>query len=291
MSRGCFNNCKSLTSNVMTGSFGISGFCINCIANYDSARIDFYMGKSDAAKNKAAFDLLYSHKAEIEEELQVPLIWERADKYKASWLSYQLNDVSITNEADWGRMAKFHAEWSDKICNVVLSYLQDEDSDSVRLIEIAGILREWTVECKHVHENLAKCNRTLTRFTTDGMSAILPDLSGAPSGWNTDNHYFYEIVNRTGKNVYIQFCISSHNASENFLAICNRINEYYPSKFDKEAWLWRTPFKTSSVEIGDSFSKEEIFAKLDACLREIQVFEADLKQKLQAEASQEIKLN
>ena len=64
------------------------------------------------------------------------------------------------------------------------------------------------------------------------------------------------------------------------MAMCDRINEYYPSKVQKDEWLWRTPFKTSTVEIGDDLSKEAIFAGLDACLKEIQKFEADLKQKL-----------
>jgi uncharacterized protein with ParB-like and HNH nuclease domain len=122
--RGSFNNCKFLTSNEVKGSFGISGFNVTCVANYDSARIYFYLGKSDASQNKAAFDLLYSHKEEIESELGVSLTWNRADNYKGSWLDYTLNNVSITNEADWPRMAEFHAVWSDKICNVILPYLQ-----------------------------------------------------------------------------------------------------------------------------------------------------------------------
>jgi uncharacterized protein with ParB-like and HNH nuclease domain len=122
--RGTFNNCMPSTSNTESGFFGIGGFCICCIANYDSARVEFYLGKGDAAQNKAAFDLLFSHKEEIEAELDVALTWNRADEYKASWLGCNLNNVSITNEADWPRMARFHAEWSDKICNVVLPYLQ-----------------------------------------------------------------------------------------------------------------------------------------------------------------------
>lgn len=278
--RGTFSNCNPVTSNTESGFFGISGFSISCIANYDAARIDFYMGKSDAAQNKAAFDLLRSHKDEIEEELGISLVWERADEYKASWLCYHLRDVSITNEADWPRMAKFHAEWSDKICNAVLPYLQNEDDATVRLTDIAGILREWTVEQGAVNENLAKCNRTYTRFTTNGMTAILPDIPDAPSGWHTDNHYFYEIVNRSGKGIYIQFSISSRNITEDFRAICDRINEFYPAKFGKEDWQWRTPFKTQTVAIDEELSKDEIFAGLNGCLEEIQAFEADLKQKL-----------
>lgn len=34
-----------------------------------------------------------------------------------------------------------------------------------------------------------------TRFTTSDMTKILPDLKDAPSAWNTESHYFYEINN------------------------------------------------------------------------------------------------
>lgn len=123
--RGTFSNASPSTSNTISGFFGIGGFCISCIANYDQARIDFYLGKSDAAQNKAAYDALYKHKAEIEAKLGVSLTWERADQYKASSISYYLYDVSVTNESDWPRMAKFHAEWSDKLCNAILPYFKD----------------------------------------------------------------------------------------------------------------------------------------------------------------------
>ena len=278
--RGTFNNVNPSISNAISGSIGISGFCISCIANYDLARIDFYMGKSDAAKNKAAFDVLFAHKEEIEQELGIFLTWERANECKASWLSYSLKNVSVVNEADWFRMAKFHAEWSDRICNVVLPYLQDDEDINIRLMDISGILREWAIGRKDVCVDLTKCNRTYTRFTTEGMTEILPDIPNAPSGWNTDNHYFYEIVNRTGDSVYIKLAISSKNITDEYRGICNRINEFYPTKMEKEHWLWRTPFKTKTRCFSNELSKEEIFRDLDECFAEIQQFESELRQKL-----------
>ena len=91
---------------------------------------------------------------------------------------------------------------------------------------------------------------------------------------------FYEIVNRSGKSAFIQLAISSRNATEDFMEMCDRINEHYPSKVQKADWQWRTPFKTSTIEIAEELSKETIFAGLDECLKEKQAFEADLKQKL-----------
>jgi hypothetical protein len=79
-----------------------------------------------------------------------------------------------------------------------------------------------------------------------------------------------------------QLAFSSRNATEDFMAMCDRINEHYPSKIQKEDWQWRSPFKTSTIGISEEFSKADIFAGLDDCLKEIQAFEADLKQKLEA---------
>ena len=112
------------------------------------------------------------------------------------------------------------------------------------------------------------------------MSELIPDIHNAPSGWNTANHYFYEIVNRTGRTVYIQLSLSSRNATKEFLELCGRINEYYPAKFPKEHWQWRSPFKTATIAVNKESSKEEIFARLDTCLEEVKAFEKDLKEKL-----------
>ena len=276
--RGTFSGCNPTTSNTVSGFFGISGFCISCIANYDNARIDFYLGNGDTQKNKETFDLLYKHKAEIESKLGITLSWDRADAYKASWMCYHLDNVSITNEADWPRMAKFHAEWSDKICGVMLEYLLSNEDK--RYNAIVAIFREWVQSKEGAHLDMIRCNRTYTRFTTDGMTAIFPDIPDAPSGWNTDNHYFYEIINRNGKTTYIQLTISSKNITDEFRSICDNVNKYYPAKTDKDDWQWRTPFKTTTIELGDELDKDLIIAKLDSCMQEILAFESDLVNKL-----------
>ena len=122
---GSFSNVHPSKDNWVSGWFGISGFNVSCIANYNLARIDFYMGKSNRDLNKQAYDLLVQHKSEIERKLGVELYWDRGENIKASFISYTLNGVSITNETDWTRMAKFHAEWSKKICDALLPYLKE----------------------------------------------------------------------------------------------------------------------------------------------------------------------
>ncbi|MCM1136047.1 MAG: DUF4268 domain-containing protein [Clostridium sp.] len=121
---GPFCNVNPSKGNWVSGFLGISGFSINCVANYDSARVELYLGKSEKEENKKAYDVLIRHKGTIEESLGVSLNWNRADDGKSSKISYQLNGVSIENETDWLQMAKFHAKWSRKFCDVIVPYLR-----------------------------------------------------------------------------------------------------------------------------------------------------------------------
>lgn len=42
---GLFSNTNSFLENGMSSYFGISGVSINCIANYDSSRVELYIAK------------------------------------------------------------------------------------------------------------------------------------------------------------------------------------------------------------------------------------------------------
>lgn len=285
-----FTNVNPSTSNTVSGYFGIGGFHISCTANYDKARVEFILDKSETVQNKKAFDILYSNKQAIEDALGVKLFWDRLDEYKMSWLYYSLDNVSITNKEDWDKMATFLGEWSDKFREVIIPYLVDEFSQDsseaksseeiARLKKIAEILRSWTVKTEDVIDNVDKCNRTCTRFTTKTMSEILPDIPDAPSGWNTDNHYFYEIVNRNGKDVTIQLSLSSRNASKEFLSVADKINEYVSMKQAKKDWQWWKIFKTTKVQIPEDLDREIIYLRLDEALKQVFEFENELISKL-----------
>lgn len=122
--KGSFSNVSPSKENWINGFFGIGGFSICCVANYDSARIELCLGKSQKEENKATFDKLITKKTSIETALGVTLIWNRGDDIKSSKIYYQLDNVSIENETDWLQMAKFHAEWSKKFYDVLVPYLE-----------------------------------------------------------------------------------------------------------------------------------------------------------------------
>lgn len=120
---GSFSNVSTSKENWINGFFGVSGFSLCCVANYDSARVELYLGKPNKEANKKAFDKVIFHKNEIENLLGDKLNWNRGDDIKSSKIYYQINDVSIENEMDWPQMAKFHADWSKKFYDVIVPYL------------------------------------------------------------------------------------------------------------------------------------------------------------------------
>jgi hypothetical protein len=120
---GAFTNVNASKENWISGTFGIRGFSLCCVATSDGARVELYLGKSETAANKAAFRLLLQHKNEIEAALGVSLQWSLGKEIKSSKVSYSLDGVSIENEVDWLQMARFQADWSKKFYDVIVPYL------------------------------------------------------------------------------------------------------------------------------------------------------------------------
>ena len=120
---GPFSNANPTTGNWINGYFGVNNFALSLTANFDCARVRLYFGSVKEA-NKEAFDFIFTHKSDIEDALGVSLVWNRADDNIASYVAYEIHGISIGNEADWIRMAKFHAEWSRKFADVMLPVLQ-----------------------------------------------------------------------------------------------------------------------------------------------------------------------
>lgn len=285
----CFSNVTPTTSNAIYGAFGMGGFSIVCAANYDKARVDFYLGSSKADKNREAYQLLFEHKKEIEEKLGVELNWDPAEAYKASWVSITLNDVSVSKKDDWKVMADFLGTWSNKFREVFIPYLAEKYTSDAsaskspqeieRLIKISSILKKWMKQNPDIQGYPEKSNRTYTRFMTSVMSQILPDIPNAPSGWNTDNHYFYEIVNRTGSDVAIQLSFSSRNITDEQRERLNRINEL-TSRHQGKNWQWWIAYKTEKISLPEDLSENQIFHSLDEAMEKVFKFETEVKQRL-----------
>lgn len=162
------------------------------------------------------------------------------------------------------------------------------DADEKRTHDIALFILKWARDKEsngEIHVNLEKCTNTYCRFTTDAMSALLPDALEPRSGWKTKNHYFYEVVNnkRThvkagnkGNIVGMQLALSGKNIPKSLKTICEKINKHYPSKRQYENWYWRIPFNVKRVVIPYEMGEENIIKLLDAQFAELMNYEKEL---------------
>ena len=100
------------------------------------------------------------------------------------------------------------------------------------------------------------------------MSAVLPDIE-ALSDWGTHNHYFFEIQNKTGHSAYIQMCLNSKDLTEEQKALCDRMIELSHSRTSLNGWTWRTIFRSETVDFDEELTEEDVFAKLDAALKDV----------------------
>ena len=99
-----------------------------------------------------------------------------------------------------------------------------------RALEVSNILKSWAIEKTkngEIEVVLDKCSKSFIRFKTKIMSEILPDSKEENSGWNTKNHYFYEIRNFDGGAFLLSLALSSKNLSDEEMNICNKINEHF----------------------------------------------------------------
>lgn len=138
-----------------------------------------------------------------------------------------------------------------------------------RLQNVSEIFKLWCEQKQKdgkIHFDSEKSSKSYTHFRTDKMDTLFPKLADeGKSGWNTDNHYFYEIsatCDKDDKVTYaMQLSFSAANLNqasktkiENVVeAITNKkfsSNKAKPQK--KSDWQWKTAFKTESKSISST---------------------------------------
>lgn len=91
-----------------TGS-GLSGVHYVMIFNKDEARIQFELNRASSEQNKAMFDLLTAHKAELEKVFGEALNWRRMDDKKVSVIGCS-KSFDGHNRANWPAMISWLVE-------------------------------------------------------------------------------------------------------------------------------------------------------------------------------------
>ena len=107
-----------------------------------------------------------------------------------------------------------------------------------------------------------KCSKSYMRFRTPFMDQYVLKSNGI-SGWNTNNHYYYEISSYCDKNDNVKFAIqlsfnSANLEAENLAQFEKIIVGVQPNKPLKSNWQWKTVFKSKTATIkGDELLPED----------------------------------
>lgn len=148
-----------------------------------------------------------------------------------------------------------------------------------RAAHITTLVTRWLSDKEkegELHLIREKSDKRYTRFTTDGVTAVIPNAREARSGWGTNNHYFFEVQNFDGRKICMQFALSGKNLPDDLRLICNRINDAFPVKQNRERWSWRLPFSTAKAKISDEMTDEEIIDIISYQYDELKRFESKL---------------
>lgn len=160
-----------------------------------------------------------------------------------------------------------------------------------RQLNVSEIFKAWCqkkVEDKIIAWDEEKSSKSYIRFRTPFMDGLIKKSAGM-SGWNTHNHYYYEISSYCDKNDDVKYAIQLSFNSTN-LETANRtqieeiINYLQPQKPVKDNWQWRTAFKcpTAIVKSDEILPEDfengnDIFSALDKMLDKVLKMEKDLQ--------------
>ena len=112
------------------------------------------------------------------------------------------------------------------------------------------------------------------------MDSLFPDTENNLSGWNTGNHYFYEIRNVDGKSLRVQLAFSSKNIVDEQRKLTEQIYAVSKEKDFNPKWEYLVPFKTQKKHLDDSALEQSVYKAMDECCEEVLSFEKDLSIKL-----------
>lgn len=102
-----FTNVNPSKEHWLSTGAGIGGLSYTIAVTRSDIRIELTILTASQEKNKMYFNRLLKNKEVIEQAFGKPLAWEELPENKMSRIKYELLEVSIFNESDWGKMNEF----------------------------------------------------------------------------------------------------------------------------------------------------------------------------------------
>lgn len=123
-----YGNVNPTTSNYKDGFFGVAGIHLYCgiVQRPRKVTAGLWIDTGEKASSKAIFDVIYSHKDEIESEISMPILWSSKDENRACSISVVLLNADFTNTEEWPTIAAFHAKMLKELADYAFYPYQDE---------------------------------------------------------------------------------------------------------------------------------------------------------------------
>ncbi|RWE85111.1 DUF4268 domain-containing protein [Mesorhizobium sp.] len=98
-----YRNITSSQQNWISASVGVRGIGLNFSVTGDASRAEIYIDRGNKTENEKVFDLLHSHKDQIEQDFGSPLVWERLDDKRACRIKAEMPG-DIFDKTRWPQM-------------------------------------------------------------------------------------------------------------------------------------------------------------------------------------------
>jgi len=95
------------------------------VLGWDSPRVELYIDRGDAVKNKVIFDELQSHKDQIERAFGAPLDWQPLEAAKACRIAVQISEGSIHQEGSWEVLQETMVDCMERLEKVLEPFVRD----------------------------------------------------------------------------------------------------------------------------------------------------------------------
>ena len=123
-----YANVAPSSSNYKDGFFGVPGIHVYCGINSKkhTASAGLSIDTGDKKSSKAIYDIIISHRGEIESKVSLPINWYRNDDLQSCGLNMILENVDYRTVADWPLIAEFRAKISKELVDYAFSPYQNE---------------------------------------------------------------------------------------------------------------------------------------------------------------------
>lgn len=105
-----YQNVSASKDHWISAGSGISGVTFTSVVTGDYIRIELTISGRTQDENKSIFDALFAKREQIESDFGKSMEWERMDNKRMSRIKYELGEVSVFREEDWGKMIQFMCE-------------------------------------------------------------------------------------------------------------------------------------------------------------------------------------